>query len=212
MEEHKYLDFLKKHWSKLALGLMATCCLAIWAEKILHSKKRGASQDFLIVRQVHDRFVKGEPLALESIDAAERILKQHPELGPSYRSMLTMTYLAQQLPEKAAHHLSTTLKRGAETLPQPYKCYGETTLLIADERYEEAYESATALDKQLENTGAYETLQALNLLRLVSLSEVLHLSNSETTEKLKQHPLYPQLNSLFSQGELKFEDWLSIKS
>lgn len=207
MEEHKFLDFLKRHWSKFLLCILAIACIFAWGERLFSKKKNRSQQDFLIANQIFERFQKGEPLALESIHTTESILKRHPELQPKFGPMLAMTYLAQRNPAKAAPYAKESLKHLPSGLPPFYKSYGETSLLIAEKNYQEAYGQAKLLDDQLKNTeNASSTLYAMNLLRLVSLESELGIEGP-AWEELRIHPAYLSITSLFHEGSLTLEDW-----
>lgn len=206
MEEHKFVNFLSKHWSKLLLGFLAIASLAAWGERFFHSNHTQSQQDFLIGNQILERFRKGEPLSIESIEVAEQILERHPELHPKYDTMLAMTYLAARNPTKSLPYIKAPLKHTSADLPPYYKSYAKTSLLIAEKRYQEAYKEALNLNEELKDKEAYTILGAMNLLRLVSLENEVG-SHSTAWEELKAHPAYASISHLFQEGELSLEDW-----
>lgn len=198
-EEHKSLQFLKKHWSKLLLGFLGVASIAAWGERFLTSNHTRSTQDFLIAHQITERFERGEPLASESIEVTENILKRHPELHPKLDTVLAMTYLAQAKPEKGLPYAKAPLTH--VELPAAYQSYAETSLLIAEKRYDEALTQAQALEA---DQGS--TLQALNLLRIVSLERELGRT-SDTWERLSAHPKFDAVAALFQEGQLSLTDW-----
>lgn len=210
MDEHTYLSFLSKHWTKLLLGFLAIACLAVWGERFFSTHKAQSQQDFLIANQIFERFQKGEPLPVESIEAAEMIVQRHPELHPKYDTMLAMTYLAQHNPSKGLPYAKTPLEHAASALPSFYQAYAKTSLLIAEKNYPEAYRQAQELNAQLQNNEAYSTLYAMNLLRLVSLENEIG-THSEAWEVLKSHPAYASIITLFQEGAISLEDWHSLR-
>jgi hypothetical protein len=209
MEEHKFLNFLRKHWSKLLLGILAIASVAVWGERFFSSKQTQSQQDFILAHQIFERFHNGETLALESIEAAEMIVERHPELNPKYNTMLAMTYLAQRNP-KGLFYAKTPLKHTAQILPPHYRTYAETSILIAEKKYTEAYQEAKALHAELKTDKACATLCALNLLRMLSLEMELDLP-SEVWNELKAHPAYASISPLFKEGSLSLEDWHSLR-
>jgi len=210
MEENKYLKFLGKHWSKLLLGFLAIASIAVWGERRFSTNRSHSQQDFLVGNQILERFHKGEPLAVESIEATEMILERHPELHPKYDMMLAMTYLAERNPSKGLVFAKATLEHARQDLPCLYQDYAKTSLLIAEKRYQEAYKEAQDLYTQLQNNKAYSILYAMNLLRLVSLELEID-ATSEAWEELKAHPAFASITPLFQEGNLSLEDWHSLR-
>jgi len=212
MEENKFTDFLSKHWSKLLLGVMAIVCIAVWGERFLNSNRTHSKKDFLIANQILERFRSGEPLAVESIEAAENILKRHPELHPKYDAMLATTFFANQNSTKALPYAHSIIKRVDSDLPPFYRSYSETSLLIADQKYPLAFEEAKTLNTQLENQEGYENLYAMNLLRLVFLADTIgdDTIKKQAWEKLQHLPNYSKIESLFQEGKLTLQDYLQL--
>ncbi len=204
MEENKYLNFFTKHWSKLLLGFLAIASLAAWGERFFSANRMQSQQDFLIGAQILEQFYSGNTLPIESIETAEVILERHPELHPKYDTMLAMTYLSQRNPNKGLVYAKAPLKH--VELPTPYLSYGATTLLIAEKRFDEAYQQAQALYTDLQGETTHTTLYGLNLLRLISLETEMG-AHSTLLEEFKSHPAYPEIISLFQKGTLSFEDW-----
>jgi len=210
MEEHKFLNFLGKHWSKLLLGFLAVASIAVWGERFFTANRSQTQQDFLVANQILEQFQKGETLPVESIETTELILERHPELHPKYDTMLAMTYLAQRNPSKGLPYAKATLEHVTQDLPPLYQSYAKTSHLIAEKRYPEAYKEAQDLYAQLQDNEAYSTLYAMNLLRLVSL-EIEIGTQSEAWEELKAHPAYASITPLFQEGTLSLEDWHSLR-
>ena len=210
MEEHKFLNFLSKHWSKLLLGFLAIASIAAWGERFFSANKSQSQQDFILASQIFERFRNGETLPAESIEAAEMNLERHPELHPKYDTMLAMTYLAQRNLAKGLFYAKSPLHHAARELSPFYEAYAKTSLLIAEKKYEEAYAEAQDLCSQLQNDKAYSTLCALNLLRMVSLEMEIG-ARSDAWEELKAHPAYASITPLFQEGALSLEDWHSVR-
>lgn len=201
MEEYKIVDFLRRHGTKCFLLLLSFAALGIWGERRFKSNKAHSSQDFILLSSIQERFEQGEPLANESIESVENILKRHPELKPEVNSMLGMTYLAAGNTAKGIAYLETPLKQA-----QPfYQKYGKTSLLIAEKQYQEAYQEARSLYAELQNDKEkYATLYALNLLRLVCLEkEIGHPLTA--WDELKVHPAYATIKPFFQEGNLTLE-------
>jgi hypothetical protein len=214
MEEgNKFIPFLGKHWSKLLLGIVAIICLAVWAERLLWSNENQNKQDFIVVHQIFERFHKGEGLAEESIEAAENILERHPELHPKYDAMLALTFFSQANERKAEKYARSLIEQVDSELPPLYQHYAKTTLLIAEKGYAQAFEEALALQEQLKGKSGYQTLDAMNTLRLLFLADTLGDTTQKNIfwKKLEKHPAYPSIQPLFHEGKLSLEDYIKRK-
>lgn len=70
----------------------------------------------------------------------------------------------------------------------PFKLYTETSLLIANQKYEEALKNALALEESIKEEPSKEIklLYGYNLLRIISLEDFLKLNNEKSLEMWRQ--------------------------
>jgi hypothetical protein len=213
MEENKFLALLSKHWSKIVLGILAIATVAVWSERLFKSNKSEKSQDFFIAQQIFERFQKGEYLAPESIEATQNILERHPELHPKYDPVLALTFFAQQKTPEGICYARSLINHAQQHLPDVYKEYANTTLLISEGKYEEAFREASFLEAKLSEQPGYPTLEAVNTLRLLFLAR--EIGNTEGQHrfwtKLSQHPSYSTLLSIFQTENLSLSDFFLRK-
>src|SRR3990167_8381038 len=131
MEENKYLDYLKKNWKKAFYVVLILACVGVWSERLFLKRRGNTKQDYLIVNQIFERYRTGEPIALESLEVAERVVKKHPELRSKYEIMLAHCCYAQNEPQKAHLYASSALKRARNSLPAPFVTYSDISLEIS---------------------------------------------------------------------------------
>lgn len=208
MDENKYLEYLKKYWKKGFYALLIIACIGIWSERLFLRKKGSTKQDFLIVNQVFERYRAGNPIALESLEAAERVVKKHPELSSKYETMLSHCCYAQHNSEKALRYANSAFKRVRSSLPTPFVQYSEASLAIVKQDYTQAYEISSSLEETLSD-GSFEQLRAFNLVRLIFLSD--KEEDKETYYKrLKQMACYPSIEELFHEGSFDLDKYLQL--
>jgi len=209
MEENKIIQFFSQHWSKLLLGMLAVACVFAWTERFYKSHKSQDKQDFVVVGRIYEQFQKGETLPSESIETAEKILHRHPELHPKYDSMLALTFFSQAKTPKALEYAKSLMTHTQKQLPELYQLYAQNSLLISEENLSAAFVSALALDEQLTGQSGYETLTAMNLLRLLFLADSLGYENDKQIfwEKLEKHPHFAVIDSIFQEGSLSLNDY-----
>lgn len=209
-EESKFITFLKKHWSKLFLSLLAVACIAAWTDRLLKGNGSRNKQDFLTIRHLHESFQKGGFLPEESLESMENILARHPELHPKYDALLALTYFSQAKAAEGKHYAQALIQQADDQLPCAYKHYANTTLLIAEARYPEAFEACQQLETTLKECD-YPKLQVMNTLRLVFLADLLgnHGAAANYWSQLQKLPLYPDIESLFHEGKLSLSDYMN---
>ncbi|NGX54456.1 MAG: hypothetical protein KR126chlam2_00067 [Chlamydiae bacterium] len=211
MDKDKFLDFLSRHLSKFLLGVALLGLLGFLFERRSSSHKIHSKQDYLIVRQIYERFRKGEPISTESLETAEKIIHRHPELRAKYDPLMAYSLLQQEKVAQALPYASSILKRVQH---YPYHDYALGTLLITEENYPEAYVQAERLEKSLGERDNYPTLRAFNLLRLVFLAD--ELNNQELKAgywtTLQSHAAFSEIEPLFQEGSLTLKDFVEKHS
>ena len=209
MEENKLLEFLKKHWSKLFLAVALFACAAVWGERLLNRNKGHEGQDYLTINRLIEQYQKGEPFSQEVLADAENILERRPELHAKCDAMLASVFLAQENIIKGESYAKLALSQVKNELPSFYQQFSQTTLTIAEKKYDRALEEARRLHEELKVTKEYETLAGLNLIRIAFLAEACEQEpiRAEAWAEFKIHPSYPKLASLFQEGEVNLADY-----
>ncbi len=187
----RWLELFKKHWSKAIVAGMILATILVWSERLFGKKQLGSREDFIVASRLFERFQRGEMIDLESLLSAETILKNHPELKASYENMLARCFFAQNDAGKALLYANSLLERNKKELPLPYAQFGQATLLIAEEKLDEALE----ISRQLQAEKG-SLLEAFNLLRLAMLGA------TDCWHKLYSHKRFENIAPLFQEGGL----------
>lgn len=207
MEENNYLNLLKKHWKKGLYAFLILACIGVWSERLFLRGKVNTKQDYLVANQIFERYKMGNPIALESLEAAERVVKKHPELLPKYETMLSHVNYAQNNFDKAIGYAASSFKRVHQALPSHYATFSEITLEIGEKKFKEAYKHSLALDQQLQGEQL-DQLEAFNLLRLVFLCGEPE-EKEATFKRLKKLAAFDELEELFHEGEFNLEKYFT---
>jgi hypothetical protein len=103
------------------------------------------------------------------------------------------------------------LQRGEKSLSPFYRNYAQTSLLITEGKYVEAFTEAQKLETELQADSSSQTLQAFNLVRLAFLSKKLHNPElqQEYSRKLQAHQSYPEISDLFKDGTFTLKEYFS---
>lgn len=210
MEENKFLHFFKQYWSKILLGVLALACIGAWGERFFKSNRSQNRNDFLVANKIFEKLQKGERLPIESVELVEKILKKHPELHAKFDPLLAATFFSQHNVAKGLLYAHSILEKVGNYLSSYYQAFANTSLCILEGHLATAFEEASLLSRQLENRPEYETLYAMNLLRLIFLADKLSFSDTkqEAWEKLKNLPFHANLEPLFQEGSLSLEEYV----
>jgi hypothetical protein len=210
-EENKFVTLLSKHWSKLLLGILAAATIFIFGERYIGKNAAQNTQDLSVAMRLFSQLERGEQLPTESIEILQTTLSKHSHLHPKYEAWLAHRYLSEGRTTEGKKHAERLLSRAHSHLPYYYENYAQGTLLIAEQEFEQAYQKALGLDAQLKGLTDYQMLDALNTLRLLFLAD--HLGEKKQKEifwqKLKHHPAYPQIEHIFSEGNITLADFAS---
>ncbi len=211
MEENKLIEWVRKHSSKFFIILLCCVATAFFAGRSASSKKSHSTKDFIVMRQLFDRLQTGEPLAAESIQAAEAILSQHPELHPKYDPLLALSFFHQENSAKGIVYANAVLKRAEKLTSSPYQDYGNTSILIAQKKHADAFQQAQQLEEQLRDQTTFETLRVFNLLRLAFLAKEMGQPSlvKQAWECAQSLPSFAQVTPLFEEGSYTLKDFFA---
>jgi hypothetical protein len=210
MEENKFISFLFKYRSKVIFAMLVLTCAAVWYGRLSGKREGQSKHDYIVIHQMFEQFQKAGKIPVESLEVAEEILQRHPELHPKYDSLLALSFFAEHMAEKGARYAASLFERANPLLPSFYKEFAETSLLIAKGKYEEALAAATVLEHKL-TEEKYLSLEAMNLLRIFFLSDVLNdgANMKSYAQKIEKHPAYLTLQEIFQEGKLTLQDYLN---
>lgn len=212
MEENKLIAFLGKHSTKLIICFLCIIPAILFIDRSNTSKKQQKIKDFVVMRQIAENCVKGEPLSVESLKDMEKLLKKHPQLHAKYDHLLTLCLFQQENTSKSLVYGNAALKRVAAMAPSMYQDFSKTSLLITQKKYQEALDQALALENRLNSEDS--VLRAFNLVRIASLSKELNQTSSfeKATAQLETLPSFSQIAPLFEEKAFTWKDYLNLAS
>ncbi|MCH9611174.1 MAG: hypothetical protein S4CHLAM81_14490 [Chlamydiales bacterium] len=191
--ESKWIEYLRKHWSKGLMAILILATIFVWTERAFGKKHVGNREDYIMASRCFSRFMRGEQIDLESLLSCEAIVQKHPELK-LYQPMLASCFFAQNDPQKALSWASKALERNQNELPSAYRDFAKASLLIAEDQHEQAL----ALTRTIEAERG-SILEAFVIMRLAMLGE------KGSWEKLHAHERYSEVAALFSEGGITLE-------
>lgn len=117
----------------------------------------------------------------QALQHIQTLLLQNTNLEPVYDGIVAQDLITQNVLAQAEPFISRSFKRVYGIMPQSYLEYSQTSLLIADQKYEAALKNAYELQKRLleefkSNSHAFYggTLYAFNTIRIAFLEKSLN--------------------------------------
>ncbi len=210
MEESRWIKLLFTHWKKGLCSVLLLACLILALCQISNRRAATSKNDFLTAKRSIFEFQKGKLVDSESIKQLEKIALSHPELHPPLDAIFTFTSLEQGKIAEAIASGASSLNRTESYIPSYYADYSRASTLIFENRYIEALDEAEKLAEQLEKKSGFERLEAFNLLRILFLAKKIEAKEKVPLawEKLKNHSSYPEIETIFSQGECSLKKYL----
>lgn len=150
-----------------------------------------------------------------SVDAAfdkvKQLLKQYPELNTKYDAPLAQAFLAVNNASDATPFADQSLKRTqANNLPT-YQEFAKTSLIIGQEKYQEALDKALKIKQELPSESP---LFAYNLLRIATLYQALGNKNEELNawkewNDQKNSTAFLQVSNQLENGKIRLSDYIT---
>ncbi len=181
------VDWFTANARYLLLGVAAAFLLLLLFYQLTHESTQKIEKDYFSAAQAFAQLEKN-PHAQESLLQLSVLLKQRPELQPAYDGLIAENLIAAGLGEEALPFGHRAIQRTAAENHPFYADYASTTLLIAQKQYGRSLqESKTLHQRMMEATAAADPHKELfgdplffvNLLRIVSLEQVLGLATQE---------------------------------
>ena len=191
------IEKLERHKQKFFYGALILLAAFFFIGKRLNKGRVASTKDYLVAEQLLD-----DPINLGEI------VDRHHELQAKYGGRLAQLHLNEGNFELARSYAEALLKR-TEDDANAYAQFTRTTLLIAEEKYQEALNQALALHEKIPEES--HLLAAHNLLRIAILQDKLGehstASWSELLTFLEDGQLQETFLPAFSQGELTLTDY-----
>lgn len=202
-DEGQLTEWLAAHGKNIIYILGALIILLIAFYSFGSSQKAKQEQDYIQAAQDVALFVNAKTpqetaAATEAYQRLNDIMTRHPELHAAYDGIIAQTLLNRSLITEAKPIALSTLKRiSSDDLPF-YGDFARTTLLISEQKDQEALASAQSLQKQMIDAintlpvaqrSFGEELFAMNLFRIGMLQQKLgdNAAELQTWQEWKQY-------------------------
>jgi hypothetical protein len=192
-EESWVMEWMTKHGRKLAYALIGLFVLLFFVYRMSASHHAKSEADYLsafrdFAALERESAANNQPAAEDTLERMQLILQRHPELHAQYDGSLAQILINEgKIAEAMPFADATFLRMRKEGLPY-YVDYAKTTLLISEQKYQEALTLAMQLKQSMLRDAASKEqhpeqrtfgslLFAFNLLRIATLQQ--QLGNSE---------------------------------
>lgn len=185
--DHPVVEWISSNKQSILWIIVGLFAVLILAYRILMNQTLNAETDFFRAQTDFTKFQEGATNSANRLaDASalsnlEALMKSYPELHGKYDGPLAQTLLIEnQLPQAEAY-AQATFKRTANDSIALYHEFAATSLLIGQQKYQDALEKAQALNTKLnaEVGRPQDTLYFFNLIRLALLNQQLGFVKEE---------------------------------
>lgn len=244
LEENPFIHWVVDHGKSLLYLFVGLIFLTILIFRFFQSGQVSSETDFINGEKEFQLFaapLEGNDPAIQAnaLKNLEKILSVHPELHAKYDGSIAEILLTREENSKAIEFATPAIKRTSEENDPFYSGYAKASLLIADNKYDEALKAAKSLKDQMTQQGEeYQDtpekfqfgtlLYALNLLRIGMLQQklalhqeelkswqewknLLHKSREGSQPKYIDGQMFITLESLLSEGEVSFTNYIEAR-
>lgn len=206
----KFVQFLVKHGYNALIGTGIIVVLLTAASYFFFKNKASEEKDYFFTQRIFNQFISGNENAFKDL---QKSIDKHPDLQAKYNALIAQNLLINKNVDLAQKYLKNTL--GEEKLH--YKMYSDVSILIAQERYDQALEKAQELNGVLseqKNSNIHygNDLFVFNLLRIALLNQILEQQEAELLawQELKNNtPLSEKILYVFSKDNLSLLDYIA---
>lgn len=166
----------KVYWA-LAVALIPFLLIFYFSSK----ERKSTWENYLQAHFTYQKWVQDPTGDPESFQKLEKLLNRHPELYEKFGALIAEKCVVLNQGALANRFAGNALSQMKERIPY-HHLFTKTSIVIADEKYEEALEDAVALKEKMEKEGADQKeplLFSFNLMRIVSLEKTLGLAQRE---------------------------------
>lgn len=187
--------------------LGAFLVLAFLFDRIFLKEKKATFKEYIMAKRL---FEKKEPFSNEMLDHGLSLLKKYPELSAQYQGALSLALAQSENTEESISVLKNHLKRVEKLCPSEYQEFASTQILITEKNYDEAFKQALNLEEKIKDSPIHTRLRTVNLIRIAFLAHEKkeEFIKNETLIKLQKSPLYPVVESLFSEENFNLTTYL----
>lgn len=245
LEENPIIHWILDNGKMLLYILVGLILLGILFFRLFLSSSTSSESDFINAEKEYMLFAApkseendstNQQASLKSLD---KMISAHPELNAKYEGSVAEILLIRGENTQAQKYAAPAIQRTVQENDPFYAPFAQTTLEIANGKYENALKQARDLKEQMVKIGQelketpekipFSTLlYSLNLLRLGMLEQQLGLSNEErkTWQEWKDidrrsregglpeyldGPLFLSFENLLSEGNITFTDYIETR-
>lgn len=191
--DHPLILWIANNGKILLYSLLGLVLLTTLGYRLLSSGKAASEANYIQADKDYIEFANPQTVPEKKEQAYERLINTisyYPDLHAKYDGLLAQALLIQNQPEKALLYANSALKRTSEANDPFYSSYASATILVAENKKEEALKKAQTLKEQMIAQGTERSnnpeqiqfgtlLYAMNLLRIGMLQQDLSLNNEE---------------------------------
>lgn len=204
-EESPLVQWLSQNGLNALIALIALIAVVLLGYRLFYGGSSQQEMEYFNAENDFQLFNQGKIADTgtasndEAFTKLQKILKSLPELNAKYDGLIAQTFLNREEISQAEPYANSTLVRIHDNHLPFYAEYAETTLLISQQKYQDALTKANGLKlKMLENAKISENqhqdrtfgdiLFAFNLLRIAMLEQQMGTKKDElkTWQEFKQ--------------------------
>jgi hypothetical protein len=228
-EDNQVVRWLFDYGRQLLFGLLGLLVILLIAYIFTSTSKKSAENDYVNSMNEFQLFARNptnEDDALVSKDALAKlqiILDRHPELHAKFDGPIAQVLIDRGETQLALNSANLAIGRTKEENYPFYTEYSQTTLLIGEQKYQEALDRSQSLLNQMnslpktESPAFGDTLLAYNLLRIGMLQQKLEMKQDELKtwrewQKLsKTSKTFAQQIKHFEEGDLTLSNYIEMR-
>lgn len=182
-------SWVQQHGKTVLYGIGIAVLAMLVIFRSAQSSNSQAQSDYVMAQHQVQQLAKTIDGGDAALDTLNDIIDRHDELRPKYEGEMAHYLLKQGKADSARPLLESSVARSQADNGALHLAYSQTSILIAEGKYQEALGQAEELQQAISDSGSssYETLKFFNLLRIAILQQTLGNVDGERKawEKLK---------------------------
>lgn len=177
----EYQPLFPRKWRRSLVFLLSILFFALFLLFFLDHRARRLGKDLTVAEEALAKWEEHPDKEEGSFLTLIRFLESHPRLAQSYQAIIGQTLLLTRQTDKALPYCQHALER---VPPSHYRHFAQTSLAIAQKKWQQALEEACSLKEALlQDTSFWQDAQggnrfgsalfAFNLLRIALLEQQL---------------------------------------
>ena len=176
-----FVLWLQENSQKIYWALIAALIPLALIFYFSSQNRKSTWENYLQAHFIYQKWAQNPAGEAESFQKLEKLLHRHPELCEKFGMHIAEKCITLNQGAMASHFAENALNQMKDKIPY-HHLFAKTSIVIAEEKYEEALTDAVALKEKMEREGVDEKeslLFSFNLVRIASLEKILGLSQRE---------------------------------